>query len=113
MNGLETDANHRRKRIPDCHAPARLSARPRSPDGSGPERIMARQKRDYRADYQRRIARGLSKGLTRSQARGHPKPAEQYVAPHRAASRKLEAGVAALRKSKNLTAAARQAKVAP
>ena len=37
---------------------------------------MIRKLRDYRAEYQRRIARGQAKGLTRAQARGHPKAAE-------------------------------------
>ena len=35
--------------------------------------------RDYKAEYFRRIALGQSRGLSRSQARGHPKPAEQRV----------------------------------
>ena len=73
---------------------------------------MAR-KRDYRAEYQRRIARGAAKGLSRSQARGHPRTSEQYLSPGRIANRQLEAGVAALRKTKSVSAAARQAKVAP
>jgi hypothetical protein len=74
---------------------------------------MAGQKRDYAAEYSRRVARGLAKGLSRSQARGHPRATEQHLSPGRAASQRLEAGVAALRKTKNLGAAARQAKVAP
>src|SRR5438067_2241255 len=37
--------------------------------------------RDHRAAYKRRIARGLAKGLTRSQARGHPKAAERHASP--------------------------------
>lgn len=32
--------------------------------------------RDYKAEYLRRIAQGLIKGLSRSQARGHPKASE-------------------------------------
>lgn len=34
---------------------------------------MARRKRDYRAEYKRRIERALQKGYSRSVARGHPK----------------------------------------
>jgi hypothetical protein len=74
---------------------------------------MAGQKRDYAAEYQSRVARGLAKGLSRSQARGHPRATEQHLSSRRAASRSLEAGVAALRKTKSLSAAARQAKIAP
>lgn len=32
-----------------------------------------RKQRDYKAEYARRIASALKRGLTRSQARGHPK----------------------------------------
>lgn len=34
------------------------------------------KKRDYKAEYARRIAHGISRGLTRSQAAGHPKKGE-------------------------------------
>ena len=34
---------------------------------------MPKPKRDYKAEYRRRIARGAAKGISRSQARGHPK----------------------------------------
>jgi hypothetical protein len=74
---------------------------------------MPRKKRDYAAEYRRRIARGLAKGVSRSQARGHPRATEPYLSPGRTANRKLEAGVAALRKKKSLKAAARDVKVSP
>jgi hypothetical protein len=74
---------------------------------------MSRKPRDYAAEYQRRIARGVTKGLSRSQARGHPRAKERYVSPKAPSYRKLEKGVAALRRTKSLSAAARQAKVAP
>lgn len=74
---------------------------------------MPRRQRNYAVEYQQRVTRGLAKGISRSQARGHPRAAERYVAVPRAATRELEAGVAALRKTKSLSAAARQAKVAP
>lgn len=32
--------------------------------------------RDYKAEYQRRIAKGMARGMTRSQAAGHPKEGE-------------------------------------
>lgn len=70
------------------------------------------------AAYRRRIDRGLARGLSRSQARGHPRAAEQYVSDKARTrahiyDKELEAGVAALRKSKSLSAAAREAKVVP
>ena len=37
---------------------------------------MSKRKRDYRAEYQRRIRHGLTRGLSRSQARGHPRASE-------------------------------------
>jgi len=74
---------------------------------------MARRNRDYPAEYRRRKARGLAKGLSLSQARGHPGVTEQYLSPGRAATKQLEAGVAALRKKKSLSAAAREVNVAP
>jgi len=74
---------------------------------------MPRRKRNYAAEYRRRKARGLAKGLTLSQARGHPRATEQYLSPGRTATKQLEAGVAALRKKKSLSAAAREVKVAP
>jgi hypothetical protein len=40
---------------------------------------MPKAKRDYRAEYARRIASGAAKGISRSQARGHPKPREAGV----------------------------------
>lgn len=45
--------------------------------------------RDYKAEYRRRIEKGLARGLTRSQASGHPKEGElpasavQFVNPFR------------------------------
>jgi len=66
------------------------------------------QKRDYKAEYQRRIASGLKRGLSRSQARGHPAitelPAKQKLIP--SPDRQLEAGLRQLRKGQSQKAAA-------
>ncbi|MGA8709082.1 MAG: hypothetical protein WB646_19075 [Steroidobacteraceae bacterium] len=77
---------------------------------------MSRKARDYPAEYTRRIARGAGRGVSRSQARGHPKVAERHVSaktPSVSYDRKLEEGVKALRKGKSLTAAARELHVSP
>lgn len=78
--------------------------------------IMPNRIRDYRAEYRRRIERGVAKGLSRSQARGHPKPSETNSA--RRAARPLEdsrlqQALTALRQEKSLAKAARAARVAP
>jgi hypothetical protein len=77
---------------------------------------MPGRRRDYRAEYARRIASGLRKGLTRAQARGHPGPsqtlASQPLKPV-AYSRQLEAGFNAIREGKSLTGAAKAVHVSP
>src|SRR5579872_1973827 len=75
--------------------------------------MMARQGND-KTEYQRRIARGLARGLSPSQARGHPKVGEAYA---RAGvklplyDRDLETGLRAVRDGKSLKAAAKSAHV--
>ena len=39
------------------------------------------KKRDYKAEYQRRIANAEKRGLSRPQARGHPRPGEKGIRP--------------------------------
>jgi hypothetical protein len=76
---------------------------------------MARQ-RNYQAEYVRRIARGVEKGLTRSQARGHPEIGNAWVSgkpivmPY---SRELEEGVKAIRGGRSLKAAATSLEISP
>ena len=40
---------------------------------------MAKRKRDYAAEYQRRLERAKKRGLSRSQARGHPRKREKPI----------------------------------
>ena len=72
------------------------------------------KKRDYQAEYTRRVASAASRGLSRSQARGHARSTEAPIKPRRIASdNKLEAALRELRKSGNRDAAAKAARVAP
>jgi hypothetical protein len=43
-------------------------------------------KRNYALEYAHRIARAVSKGLSKSQALGHPKAAEAVIGTKRAAA---------------------------
>jgi hypothetical protein len=80
---------------------------------------MARQ-RDYRAEYARRIAHGLKRGLSRSQARGHPTPREPLAAdvgrpmePGERYDPRLEFGLREMLRGRSLKEAATEAHVAP
>lgn len=76
-----------------------------------------KSKRNYAIEYARRIARAVVKGISRSQARGHPKPSEAAVSARRPAKPieddRLQVALRSLRQEKSLTAAAREAKVSP
>jgi hypothetical protein len=77
---------------------------------------MSRRPRDYRAEYAQRIARGLAQGLTRSQARGHPRVGETHVSRRAAIPEyhpTLERGLRQLRLGRTLGQAARASHVAP
>ena len=78
---------------------------------------MPTKERDYRAEYRRRIAAVAAKGISRSQARGHPKPTEAAIAskrpPRPIADDRLQLAFRVLRQEKSLSAAAKAAKVAP
>jgi hypothetical protein len=81
------------------------------------QRPKAKRPRDYAAEYERRIARALTKGLTRSQARGHPRAGEAPVSsklPHKPIpDDRLQQALRVLRQDKSLTAAAKAAHVSP
>lgn len=71
--------------------------------------------RDYKIEYARRIARGLSKGLSTSQARGHPRIGESFISPirQRPYDPQLEFAVRQIRSGKSLTKAAKTVGVSP
>jgi hypothetical protein len=74
-------------------------------------------KRNYALEYARRIARAVTRGLSKSQARGHPKPAEAVTGSKRTAKpledERLQLALKVLRQEKSLTVAAREAKISP
>ena len=73
---------------------------------------MAR-KRDYKAEYQRRIANAAKRGLSKSQARGHARPGEKPIRGSNVArgDTALEAALTALRRTGTQVAAAKEAGV--
>lgn len=76
---------------------------------------MSRRPRDNQADYLRRVARGDARGLSRSQARGHPRAGERPIKapPPARYDRRLESGLKALRQGKGLTSTAKTLRVSP
>lgn len=74
---------------------------------------MPRQ-RDFKAEYQRRIANALKRGLSRSQARGHAKSGEKPVRAKPVQSDAgLEDALKLLRQTGNQTRASKEAGVSP
>jgi hypothetical protein len=78
---------------------------------------MAKGTRNYRAEYARRKAMGAARGLSRSQARGHPKASERAVTGRRPSkpidNDRLQLALKILRQERSLAAAARGAKISP
>jgi hypothetical protein len=78
---------------------------------------MVKRKRDFKAEYRRRIERALAKGLSKAQARGHRRATEPRVAKSRAEKAledaKLQMGLRYLRKDKNFSKAAKEAHISP
>ena len=66
--------------------------------------------RDYKAEYARRIAGGMSKGLTRGQARGHPEVSKVFTSVQQSASKyndKLEEGLKLVKNGQPLSSASK------
>lgn len=74
-----------------------------------------RKPRNHKAEYARRIARGSARGLSRSQARGHPKVAETPVWSARRSleDARIQIALRTLRQERTFAAAAKAAKVSP
>jgi hypothetical protein len=73
---------------------------------------MGKRVRNYRHEYKRRLQRAAARGLSKSQARGHPRANEQSVsAKIRAAveDARVQQGLRALSKGETLAGAARSA----
>jgi hypothetical protein len=77
-------------------------------------RSKPKRQRNYQAEYQRRINRGKTKGLSRSQSRGHPKAKEKNIRkPRPISDASFQISLKALRSGKTLTEAAREIRVSP
>ncbi len=76
---------------------------------------MPRRTRNFAAEYARRIANATARGLSRSQARGHPKPAESSIRTGRGGrpieDTRVQLALKSLRQEKSLSAAAREARI--
>lgn len=69
------------------------------------------RKRDYSAEYRRRIANAAKRGLSRSQARGHARAGEAQLRAKVVADERLEAALKLLRKVGKQGVAAKEAGV--
>jgi len=77
---------------------------------------MPKQTRDYQAEYRRRIERAAATGLSRAQARGHPKASEAHASrkPLKPIDKgRLQFGLQSLRGGKSMAAIARELHVSP
>jgi hypothetical protein len=71
---------------------------------------MPRQARDFAAEYRRRIARGLYRGLSKAQARGHARRGEKspyLLRQPSASSDQIQTALRSLQRGESLSASAR------
>jgi len=75
------------------------------------------KRRDYAAEYRRRIRRAQAQGLSRSQARGHPKATERLASakrqPKPISDKRLQRALIVLRQDGRLREAAKAINVSP
>jgi hypothetical protein len=78
---------------------------------------MAKKRRDYKAEYARRIQRALTQGYTRTQARGHARAGEAPISSRRSPKplddTRLQRALKDLRQNKSLSGAAKAARISP
>jgi hypothetical protein len=78
---------------------------------------VVKRKRDFQAEYRRRVERALARGLSKAQARGHRRATEAKTTKNRAEKAlddaKLQMGLRFLRKEKSFTKAAKEAHISP
>ena len=78
---------------------------------------MAKRKRDHKSEYARRVRLAAERGLSRSQARGHPKPGEAAVSKRQLQypieDSRLQLGLKLLRQGRPLTKVAKEIHVSP
>jgi hypothetical protein len=79
------------------------------------ESAKMQKPRNYKAEYARRIASGLARGLSRTQARGHPRVAENLarISSQPISDDRIQLALGTLRQERNFAKAAKAAKVSP